>query len=83
MLLQVKNLKRKLVDEETYKVETIQQLDEYLDRSFGNLIYTAIDQNRAMLQHPNAVSPPLHGKMKKQGVLIDCIDYHNRYSQSE
>lgn len=75
-LLQIKNLKRKLVDEETYKVDSIEQLDEYLNKTYSDIIQVAIDQNRSALQTLSAVSPPMRGRMKKDGRYIDCIDIH-------
>jgi hypothetical protein len=75
-LLQVKNLKRKLVDEETFKVDTVEQLDEFLHKSFTDIIRLAIEQNRQVLQTPDMTSPPMQGKMFRDGLLTDCIDIH-------
>ncbi len=75
-LLQVKNLKRKLVDEETYKVGRVEELDEYLDRSYEEIVQTAIDQNRSALVAPNAMAPPMHGRIIRAGKLTDCVEIH-------
>jgi hypothetical protein len=75
-LLQIKNLKRKLLDDNTYNVETIKQLDEYIAKTYTEIIQAAIDQNQSLLEHPDRVSPPLHGKTMKKSRLVDCIDIH-------
>ena len=75
-LLQVKNLKRKLLDDNTFNVDGVKQLDEFLDKSFTDIIQAAIDQNQTLLQHPDRIGPPLHGKMIKGGRVVDCIDIH-------
>ena len=49
-LLQVKNLKRKLNDRETYSIETIQELEEQLKYTQGQLVRLAIEQNRQWLE---------------------------------
>jgi hypothetical protein len=49
-LLQVKNLKRKLNDRETYTVETIQELEEQLKYTQGQLVRLAIEQNKQWLE---------------------------------
>lgn len=75
-LFQVKNLKRKLNDQNTFTADNIQQFDEFLNKSFSDIIQLAIDQNRALLSVPDAVSPPMHGRLKQNDRLIDCIDIH-------
>jgi hypothetical protein len=75
-LLQVKNLKRKLVDDNTYNVETIQQFDRYIEKKYSDIIEAAILQNAELLSDPLMIGPPLHGKMSKKGKIIDCITVH-------
>lgn len=75
-LFQVKNLKRKMADENTFDVDSVEQLDDYLNKTYSELIQTAIDQNRVALTPVEAVSPPMRGKMKQNGKLIDVIDVH-------
>lgn len=56
-LLQVKNLKRKLNDRETYSIETVQELEEQLKYTQGQLVRLAIEQNRHWLEKlPNFLS---------------------------
>jgi hypothetical protein len=56
-LLQVKNLKRKLNDRETYSIETINELEEQLKYTQGQLVRLAIDQNKEWLEKlPNFLS---------------------------
>ena len=56
-LLQIKNLKRKLNDKETYDIETIAELEEQLKYTQGQLVRLAIDQNRGWLEKlPNFLS---------------------------
>ncbi|MCR6722664.1 MAG: hypothetical protein NVV59_20745 [Chitinophagaceae bacterium] len=76
LLFQAKNLKRKMVDPNTYESDNIQDFDEYLYKSYSSLIAMAIEQNRGVFQVVNAVSPPMHGRMRKNGRLVDCIDIH-------
>lgn len=76
MLLQVKNLKRKLVDDETFKIDNIQQFDTFLNTTNSDVVQKAIAQNINQLNVPNATSPPMHGKIRRNGKLIDCIDIH-------
>jgi hypothetical protein len=75
-LFQAKNLKRKLVDENTFTADSIEQFDEFLDKTFSDLIGAAISQNRNLLEVSDAVSPPMHGRMRLNGKLVDCIDIH-------
>lgn len=75
-LLQVKNLKRKLVDEETYKGDRVEKIEEYVDRTYEEIVQTAIDQNRPTFAVPNATSPPMHGRVLKDGRLTDCVEIH-------
>jgi hypothetical protein len=75
-LFQIKNLKRKVADENTYQAENIQQFDEYIEKSYSSLIETAIQQNQQALSSPDSTGPPMHGKMIKNGKLVDCIDIH-------
>ncbi len=75
-LLQIKNLKRKMLDDNTYGGENIQQIDEYLDKSYGSLIEEAIKQNSPVLTHRSVTTPPMHGRMMRNGRLVDCIDIH-------
>lgn len=56
-LLQIKNLKRKLNDKETYSVETIAELEEQLKHTQGELVRLAIQQNKDWLEKlPNFLS---------------------------
>jgi hypothetical protein len=56
-LLQIKDLKRKLNDKETYNVETISELEEQLKYTQGQLVRLAIDQNKDWLEKlPNFLS---------------------------
>src|SRR5690606_28958242 len=56
-LLQVKNLKRKLNDRETYSIETVQELEEQLKYTQVQLVRLAIEQNRHWLEKlPNFLS---------------------------
>jgi hypothetical protein len=75
-LFQVKNLKRKMVDPNTFDVESVEQLDDYLNKTYSEIIQTAIDQNRDVLSPSEAVAPPMRGKIKQNGRLVDCIDIH-------
>ena len=75
-LFQVKSMKKKLTDENTYKAETIEQFDEYMEKGYTVLIETAIQQNRDCFIGPLIVGPPMHGRMMKDGRLVDCIDVH-------
>lgn len=75
-LLQVKNLKRKLVDEETYKGERVEAIAEYVDRTYEEIVQTAIEQNRSVLIAPNAMAPPMHGRTFQDGKLTDCVEIH-------
>jgi len=75
-LFQVKSMKKKLTDENTYKAETIEQFDEYIEKGYTVLIETAIQQNGDCFVGPQIVSPPMHGRMMKDGRLVDCIDIH-------
>lgn len=75
-LFQVKSMKKKLTDDNTYKAETIQQFDEYIEKGYTELIETAIQQNRDCFVGPLVVGPPMHGRMMKDGRLVDCIDVH-------
>ncbi|MFC1555665.1 hypothetical protein ACFL67_01135 [candidate division KSB1 bacterium] len=45
-LLQVKNLKRKLNDEKTYKIQNIDELEKYLKLSDYDLAQKAVEENR-------------------------------------
>jgi hypothetical protein len=65
-----------MVDANTFDVESVEQLDDYLNKTYSEIIQTAIDQNRDVLSPSEAVSPPMRGKMKQNGRLIDCIDIH-------
>lgn len=76
LLFQVKNLKRKMVDPNTYGSDNIQDFHEYLNKAYSDLIAMAIDQNRAVFSVADAVSPPMHGRMRVNGHLVDCIDIH-------
>ncbi len=75
-LLQIKNLKRKMLDENTYKGENINQIDEYVEKNYGDLIQEAMRQNNTVLNQRATSTPPMHGKMMKNGKLVDCIDIH-------
>lgn len=56
-LLQVKNLKRKLNDKETYDVETVAELEEQLKYTQGQIVRLAIQQNKDWLEKlPNFLS---------------------------
>ncbi len=56
-LLQVKNLKRKLNDKETYDIEAIAELEEQLKFTQGQLVRLAIEQNKTWLEKlPNFLS---------------------------
>ncbi|WP_343748001.1 hypothetical protein [Fluviicola sp.] len=76
MLLQIKNLKRKLASDETYDVETVEQLDTYLTKSQSEIVHLAIEQNKELFHHKELTSTPMHGKLMKNDELIDCIDIH-------
>jgi hypothetical protein len=75
-LFQVKNLKRKMSDENTYRAETIEQFDEYVEKTYTGIIEMAINQNRDKFSSPLIVSAPMHGKMYYNNRLADCIDVH-------
>lgn len=75
-LLHVKNLKRKALDENTFRVETIEEFDAFIEKRFGDIIETAIEQNSALLNENELIGPPMHGKMRKDGKLVDCITIH-------
>ena len=75
-LFQVKNLKRKMSDENLYQAETIHQFDEYLEKSYTNIIETAIAQNKNKFSGSNILGHPMHGKMNYNNRLTDCIDIH-------
>jgi hypothetical protein len=56
-LLQVKNLKRKLNDKETYDIETAAELEEQLQYTQGQIVRLAIQQNKDWLEKlPNFLS---------------------------
>lgn len=56
-LLQIKNLKRKLNDKETYDIETVAELEEQLKFTQGQLVRLAIEQNKNWLEKlPNFLS---------------------------
>ncbi len=46
MLLQIKNLKRKMNDKESYEAETIAEFDEYIKLTEGELARQALEQNK-------------------------------------
>lgn len=75
-LLQVKNLKRKLNEEATYEAADIEQFDEYIAKSSGSIINLAIEQNSNKFKPELLRISPLHGRMLKNGNLVDCIDVH-------
>jgi hypothetical protein len=74
MLYQVKNIKRKLADENTFNAEDIEQFDEYVSKRYGSIIQDAISQNLSALSPKGTMAPPMHGKMMEKGKLVDCID---------
>jgi hypothetical protein len=49
-LLQAKNLKRKLISKETYDIETVSELEEYISFTQGQLVRKAIEENEKMLR---------------------------------
>lgn len=77
-LFQVKNLKRKMGDANTFDAESIEQFDDFLHKTSSEIIQTVIDQNRDVLQNSEAIGPPMRGKMKQNGRLVECIDVHLR-----
>lgn len=78
LLFQIKNLRRKLVDEKTYQVQNLKELDEYLDISDYDLANLAIEQNETLLKskYPNIVSIQVGyaDKSEKAVVSIDTSD---------
>lgn len=51
LLLYTKNLKQKLSSPETYEVESVDELDEYLKFTESDMVNMAIDQNESVLKH--------------------------------
>lgn len=74
LLFEVKNAKKKLADDNTFKVENTEQLDTFLNKSYSDIISSAISQNVAVLSNPDMVGSPSHGKMLKNNHWVDCID---------
>lgn len=75
-LLQIKNLKRKLNDKETYKVSTIEEFDEYLKITEGEAARRAIKENLERLEsQPNFVGAHIGSvdfkRTKRKVVFID------------
>ncbi|QTE38587.1 hypothetical protein J3L18_05800 [Mucilaginibacter gossypii] len=75
-LFQVKNLKRKLVDPNTFEADNIEEFDDFLKQNYHDIIEAAISQNSNLFNVPGLLYAPLQGKMIKNGNLIDCIEVH-------
>ncbi len=69
-VLQVKNLKRKLNEKETYEIENIRELDEWLTIGDGELVAKAIDQNEEIID-----------KWGASGVSIGSLEYKGKTSK--
>lgn len=74
LLFEVKNAKKKLADDNTFKAENTEQLDTFLHKSYSDIINSAISQNVTLLSNPDMVGSPSHGKMLKNNRWVDCID---------
>ncbi|GAA4456967.1 hypothetical protein GCM10023092_23060 [Rurimicrobium arvi] len=74
--MQVKNLKRKIVDPNTYNSEDIDHFDNYLKQGYDDMIDAAISQNAELFKGASLLYPPIHGRMMQSGQLVDCIEVH-------
>jgi hypothetical protein len=76
LLLQIKNLRRKMNEKETYEVDKIEQLDEWLKQTDSEVINLVINENEEKIKSiPGIVS---YGRSYfKDGNLIRlCIQIH-------
>ncbi|NCD70226.1 serine protease family protein [Mucilaginibacter agri] len=75
-LFQVRDVKQKLQDENTFNQGSIASFDEFFKTSYATMVDTAITQNQQLLTSPDMIGPPRHGKMLKNGQWVDCIEIH-------
>lgn len=74
-LLQIKNLKRKLNDKESYTIQSIEEFDEYINLTSNETAKLAIKQNIHLRSLPN-VRNVLIGTKREGEKVIDTIDFH-------
>lgn len=78
LLFQMKKLRRKLVDKETYQAKNIEEFDEYMSKSDYDLAKMAIAQNEKTLKatFPNIqdIKVGLIGKQGRSMISIDTSD---------
>lgn len=75
-LLEIKNLRRKLNTRETYEIETIQEFDEYIKLTEGELVRKAIKENREfIMSRPNVLAVGI-GVTMRNGQEVRCAVVH-------
>lgn len=82
-LFQVKQLKRKLNDKETYKIDNIKDFDEYIAATEGDIVQKSIEQNNAQLRAvPGYLNAYVGVGMTPTGKqYIACVDVKGKLLQ--
>lgn len=75
-LLQVKNLKRKLNDEKTYKIESVKELEEYLELTEADIVRKAINDDKGLILAMPNVSGMGIGYIEVNGKQKRCATVH-------
>lgn len=77
-LLQIKNLKRKLNDEKTYRIKSIEQLEKHLKLTEEDLVSKAIADYKGLLMGIPNVSGMGMGYCDVDGKQTMCVSVHVR-----
>lgn len=76
LLLETRNLKRKLKEEKTYQVESSKELMEYLEQTEGEMVEKVLEENKDDLMSIENVVAVGAGIKEKDGKRMKCIVVH-------